>query len=269
MPLAVCATPIGNLEDVTLRVLRELSEADVVLCEDTRRTRTLLSRHAVSARLISYHEHNEAKRTAELLPRLIAGERMALVSDAGLPGLSDPGQRLVAAAIEAGVPVTVLPGASAVETALVASGFTFERYQFVGYLPRREGALGVLWAELVAWPHAVVAFESPQRLPKTLESLAASLPERHVAVCRELTKAFEEVVRGVPADVLSRFHEAPKGEITLVLSPAAAVSSDTQADEAAAAVAELVAAGMTRRDAAHLVSRLTSIPRGRLYKRSL
>ena len=178
MPLAVCATPIGNLEDVTLRVLRELSEADVVLCEDTRRTRTLLSRHGISARLLSYHEHNEAKRTAELLPRLVAGERMALVSDAGLPGMSDPGQRLVAAAIEAGVPVTVLPGASAVETALVASGFAFERYQFVGYLPRGERALGALWEELAAWPHAVVAFESPQRLPKTLESLAASLPER-------------------------------------------------------------------------------------------
>jgi 16S rRNA (cytidine1402-2'-O)-methyltransferase len=269
MPLAVCATPIGNLEDVTLRVLRELSDADVVLCEDTRRTRTLLSRHGIAARLISYHEHNEAKRTAELLPRLVAGERMALVSDAGLPGLSDPGQRLVAAAIEAGVPVTVLPGASAVETALVASGFTFERYQFVGYLPRRAGALSALWAELAAWPHAVVAFESPQRLPKTLESLVASLPERQVAVCRELTKAFEEVVRGLPADVLSRFHEPPKGEITLVLSPAAAVPSDAQADRAAAAVAELVAAGMTRRDAADLVSRLTSIPRGRLYKRSL
>ena len=166
------------------------------------------------------------------------------------------------------MPVTVLPGASAVETALVASGFTLERYQFVGYLPRGATALAALWDELAAWPHAVVAFESPQRLPKTLESLAAALPERQVAVCRELTKAFEEVVRGVPADVLARFREPPKGEITLVLSPAA-TSSDAQADEAAAAVAELVAAGLTRRDAAELVSRLTSIPRGRLYRRSL
>ena len=122
MPLAVCATPIGNLEDVTLRVLRELAEADVVLAEDTRHTRGLLERHGIRARLLSYHEHNEAKRTAELVPRLQAGERLALVSDAGLPGISDPGARLVAAALEAGVPVTVLPGASAVETALVASG---------------------------------------------------------------------------------------------------------------------------------------------------
>jgi 16S rRNA (cytidine1402-2'-O)-methyltransferase len=269
VPLAVCATPIGNLEDVTLRVLSELAEADLVLCEDTRRTRMLLSRHGISAKLLSYHEHNEAKRTAELLPRLVAGERMALVSDAGLPSISDPGNRLVAAAIEAGVPVTVLPGASAVETALVASGFAWERYQFVGYLPRGANALAALWEELAAWPHAVVAFESPQRLPKTLESLAAALPQRPVAVSRELTKAFEEVVRGVPADVLARFRKPPKGEITLVLAPAVGGSSDAQADEAAAAVAELVAAGLTRRDAAELVSRLTSIPRGRLYRRSL
>src|SRR5881409_2447230 len=141
MPLAVCATPIGNLEDVTLRVLDELRSADVVLCEDTRHTRVLLERHGISARLLSYHEHNEAKRTAELLPRLQAGERVALVSDAGLPGISDPGARLVGAALEAGVAVTVLPGPSAVETALVASGLVGERYQFVGYLPRGERAL--------------------------------------------------------------------------------------------------------------------------------
>jgi 16S rRNA (cytidine1402-2'-O)-methyltransferase len=268
VPLAVCATPIGNLEDVTLRVLRELSEADVVLCEDTRRTRALLSRHGVGARLLSYHEHSEAKRTAQLLPRLVAGERMALVSDAGLPGISDPGRRLVVAAIEAGVPVTVLPGASAVETALVASGLAFERYQFVGYLPRGEKALRSLWDELAGWPHAVVAFESPQRLPATLRSLAAALPEREVAVCRELTKAFEEVVRGMPAAVLARFPEPPKGEITLVLGPGASrVGKGTE--DAAAAVAELVAAGLTRRDAARVVSRLTSIPRGTLYRRSL
>src|SRR5437764_399581 len=158
--LAVCATPIGNLEDVTLRVLRELAEADVVLCEDTRHTRRLLDRHGIRTRLLSYHEHNEAERAAALLPRLIQGERMALVSDAGVPGVSDPGARLVRAAAEAGVPVTVLPGASAVETALVASGITAERYQFVGFLPRGEAALATLWEELARWPWPVVAFES-------------------------------------------------------------------------------------------------------------
>src|ERR687885_208555 len=148
MALAVCATPIGNLDDVTLRVLDELRSADVVLCEDTRHTRVLLDRHGISARLLSYHEHNEAKRTSEVLPRLTAGERVALVSDAGLPGISDPGARLVAAALDGGVPVTVLPGASAVETALVASGLVGERYQFLGYLPRAEKALAEVWEEL-------------------------------------------------------------------------------------------------------------------------
>src|SRR5215218_8316401 len=199
--LSVCATPIGNLEDVTLRVLRELREADVVLCEDTRHTRGLLERHGIRAKLLSYHEHNEAKRVTELLPRLLAGERIALVSDAGLPGVSDPGARLIAAALEAGVEVTVLPGPSAVETALVTSGLVGERYQFVGYLPRGEKALAALWQELARWPWPVVAFESPQRLPRTLRSLAAGLPARPVAVCRELTKTFEEVVRGVAEEL--------------------------------------------------------------------
>src|ERR671934_2446082 len=217
MPLAVCATPIGNLDDVTLRVLDELRAADIVLCEDTRHTQGLLARHAIAARLLSYHEHNEAARTAELLPRLAAGERVALVSDAGLPGVSDPGARLVRAALDAGVEVTVLPGASAVETALVASGLVGERYQFVGYLPRGAAALEKLWHELARWTWPVVAFESPQRLPVTLRSLAAAQPDRPVAVCRELTKRFEEVARGTAAAVADRLREPPKGEITLVL----------------------------------------------------
>jgi 16S rRNA (cytidine1402-2'-O)-methyltransferase len=268
MPLAVCATPIGNLEDVTLRVLDELRAADVVLCEDTRHTRGLLDRHGISARLLSYHEHNEAKRTAELVPRLQAGERVALVSDAGLPGISDPGARLVAAALEAGVQVTVLPGASAVETALVAAGFAVERYQFVGFLPRGEKALRSLWDELAAWPHPVVAFESPQRLPATLRSLAGAAPRRAVAVCRELTKKFEEVVRGDAADVAARFVEPPKGEITLVLGPESESPTEDHTD-AVAAVAELVGAGVPRRQAADVVARLTGAARNELYRRTL
>jgi 16S rRNA (cytidine1402-2'-O)-methyltransferase len=264
--LAVCATPIGNLEDVTLRVLDELRAAELVLCEDTRRTRILLDRHGIRARLLSYHQHNEARRTAELLPRLEAGERMALVSDAGMPGISDPGARLISAAVEAGVSVTVLPGPSAVETALVASALVGERYQFVGYLPRGERTLVALWRELARWPWPVVAFESPQRLPRTLESLAAVLPEREVAVCRELTKAFEEVVRGTAAEVAARFPEPPKGEIVLVLGAAAADVDDTAG---AAAVAELVSAGVPRRQAADIVARLTGGSRNALFRNSL
>jgi 16S rRNA (cytidine1402-2'-O)-methyltransferase len=267
--LAVCATPIGNLDDVTLRVLRELGEADLVLCEDTRHTRKLLERHGIRTRLLSYHEHNEAQRTAEVLPRLLAGERVALTSDAGLPGVSDPGARLVSAALEAGVPVTVLPGPSAVETALVASGLVGERFQFVGYLPRGERALAGLWEELARWPHPVVAFESPRRLPAALALLARAQPERQVAVCRELTKRFEEVVRGTAEEVAARFVEPPKGEITVVLGAAEEVTGAEDDAAALEAVAELVSEGVGRRRAADVVARLTGAPRNRLYRGSL
>ena len=269
MPLAVCATPIGNLDDVTLRVLAELRAAELILCEDTRVTRVLLERYDVRAPMLSYHEHNEAQRVEEVLPRLRAGERIALVSDAGLPGVSDPGARLIAAALEAGVPVTVLPGASSVETALVASGLGAERYQFVGFLPRGERALRAFWDDVAAWPHAVVAFESPQRLPRTLRSLAEALPGRPAAVCRELTKFYEEVARGTALELADRFQDPPKGEVVLVLGPADVEAGDADADAAAAAVAELVAEGVPRRRAAELVSRLTRVPRNALYDRSL
>jgi 16S rRNA (cytidine1402-2'-O)-methyltransferase len=270
VPLAVCATPIGNLDDITLRVLAELRDADVILCEDTRRTRILLDRHAIRpARLLSYHRHSEASRIAQLLPLLEEGKRVALVSDAGLPGINDPGVRLVGAALDAGIAVTVLPGASAVETALVASGLAGEQYRFLGYLPRRAGERDSLWQELAAWPQPAVAFESPSRLPGSLASLARALPERRVAVCRELTKRFEEVVRGTAAELARRFGEPPKGEVTLVLGPAAAGAGDTAVAEAVAAVEALVAAGASRRAAADVVSRLTGVARNVLYRGSL
>jgi 16S rRNA (cytidine1402-2'-O)-methyltransferase len=267
VPLAVCATPIGNLEDVTLRVLRELAEADVVLCEDTRHTRKLLERHSLRATLVSYHRHNEARRTAEVLPRLEAGEHVALVSDSGLPGISDPGARLVAAALDAGVPVTVLPGPSAVETALVASGLVAGRYQFLGYLPRGDRALLQLAAELARWPWAAVAFESPQRLGGSLGLLARVIPDRQAAVCRELTKRFEEVARGRVVDLAERFAGGAKGEIALVLGPGEPEAFDE--DVATVAVAELVAANVSRRQAADVVARLTGVSRNRLYRGSL
>jgi len=265
--LAVCATPIGNLDDVTLRVLRELREAELVLCEDTRHTRILLERHGVSARLLSLHEHNEAQRVDELVPRLAAGERMALVTDAGLPAVSDPGSRLVAGALAAGIPVTVLPGPSAIETALVASGLTGSRYQFLGFLPRSATRLAALWEELRSWPHPAVAFESPKRLPASLASLAQALPERPAAVCRELTKRFEEVARGMPAELAARFAEPPKGEVTLVLGSGSGAPAG--AADALASVVELVALGVPRRRAAAIVARVSGISRNRLYRESL
>jgi len=268
VPLAVCATPIGNLADVTLRVLDELREADVVLCEDTRHTRLLLERHGIRARLLSYHAHNEAERTADVLTRLERGERVALVSDAGLPGVSDPGAFVVRAAVERGIAVTVLPGPSAVETALVASGLAGGGYTFVGFLPRREAELAELWRELRDTRLPVVAFEAPRRLPATLRSLAAAAPARPVAVCRELTKRFEEVVRGPAAEVSASFEEPPKGEIALVIGPGEPGGNE-DVPAALAAMAELLAAGTPRKVAAEVVSRLTGVARNDLYRGSL
>jgi 16S rRNA (cytidine1402-2'-O)-methyltransferase len=176
---------------------------------------------------------------------------------------------LIAAALEAGVPVTVLPGPSAVDTALVASGLLGDRYQFLGYLPRTAPALAALWEELSAWSHPAVAFESPQRLPATLRSLAAVQPDRLVAVCRELTKRFEEVARGTAAEVAERFPEPPKGEITLVIGGVGARADAAPEGESVDAVAELVAAGVPRRQAVDVVARLTRISRNSLYEKSL
>ena len=266
--LAVCATPIGNLEDVTLRVLRELGEADLVLCEDTRRTKILLERHGIEAKLLSYHEHNEAERTAQVLPRLASGERIALTSDAGLPGVSDPGARLIAAALEAGVPVTVLPGASAVETATrreraPRGAVPVPRLPAAG----REGACRSSGRSSAVGRMLRSRSSRRRRLPASLASLAARWPERSVAVCRELTKRFEEVVRGTAAEVAAQFAEPPKGEITVVFGGATALEGDE--GEALAALSELVEAGARRRQAADVVSRLTGIPRNRLYRGSL
>jgi 16S rRNA (cytidine1402-2'-O)-methyltransferase len=267
VPLAVCATPIGNLDDVTLRVLAELRDADVVLAEDTRRTRVLLERHGIRAHLLSYHEHNEAERIAQLVPRLEQGERMALVTDAGMPALSDPGARLIGAARAAGLAVTVLPGPSAVETAVAASGFDIDRFTFVGFLPRREAERTELWRASAGWGTALVAFESPSRLPASLRSLAAFAPERELAVCRELTKVHEEIVRGPASEVAKRFDAPPKGEITLVVGAGAPPGPDPVA--ARTAVSELVAAGARRRTAAEVVARLTGASRNELYRSTL
>lgn len=268
MPLIVCATPIGNLEDVTHRVVRELAEAELVLCEDTRRTRILLDRYGLSPRLVRYERHVEARRTDEILPLLERGDRIALVSDAGLPGVNDPGARLIAAAIERGVEVTVLPGPSAVETALVASGLVGERYLFLGYVPRTDAARAELFAELARWPWPAVAFESPRRLPRTLSALAARDPDRRVAVCRELTKRFEEIVRGSAAELAVRFSEPPRGEITIVVGPGCPAGSLDE-EAALAAVRAIVEAGVGRRRAAQIVAGLAGLAANDLYRRSL
>jgi 16S rRNA (cytidine1402-2'-O)-methyltransferase len=217
--LLVCPTPIGNLEDVTLRVLRVLGEADVLACEDTRRTRILLDRHGIQAkRLVSLHEHNERTRVAELVARAGAGETVALVRDAGMPVISDPGFLLVRECLAADIAVEVLPGASAVPVAVVASGLPVSRWCFVGFLPRKRGQRERLLAEA---GETLVAFESPRRLSATLDMLASADPHRPVAVCRELTKLHEEVSRGSAAELAERYREhPPKGEVVLVVGAA-------------------------------------------------
>jgi 16S rRNA (cytidine1402-2'-O)-methyltransferase len=259
--LVVCPTPIGNLEDVTLRVLSALREADVIACEDTRRTRVLLERYGVQATLVSYHEHNEAARTGELVARMQAGSVVALVSDAGMPLVSDPGYVLVQGCVAAGLEVEVLPGPSAVLAALVASALPSDAWRFAGFLPRKRGALVAVFAS----PETVVAFESPRRVGATLEALASVDPARRVAVCRELTKVHEEVVRGSAEELAARYAaDPPRGEVVLVIAGAPPRSGVDPA--AVDAVRRLVEAGARTRPAASVVAELTGVPANALYK---
>jgi 16S rRNA (cytidine1402-2'-O)-methyltransferase len=259
--LVVCPTPIGNLEDITLRVLSVLREADVVACEDTRRTRVLLDRYGVNATLVSYHEHNERQRSAELVRRMSDGETVALVSDAGMPLVSDPGYVLVRACVAAGLAVEVLPGPSAALAALVASGLAAETWRFVGFLPRKKGEL----AAVLGATETVVAFESPHRVAASLAVLASIDPDREVAVCRELTKIHEEVVRGTAAELAERYAaKEPKGEIVLVVAGATPAGGDLGA--ALDALRRLVDAGAKARPAAAVVSDMTGVPANALYR---
>jgi 16S rRNA (cytidine1402-2'-O)-methyltransferase len=259
--LVVCPTPIGNLEDVTLRVLSALRNADVVACEDTRRTRVLLERYGVQASLVPYHEHNERERTPELVARMRAGEVVALVSDAGMPLVSDPGYWLVRGCVAAGLEVEVLPGPSAALAALVASALPADVWRFVGFLPRKRGTL----VEVFASAETVVAFESPRRVASSLAVLASVDPARPVAVCRELTKRHEEVVRGSAGELAARYAESePRGEVVLVIGGA---PPRTGVDPAAVdAVRRLVDSGARLRAAAGVVSDLTGSPANALYR---
>lgn len=263
--LVVCPTPIGNLEDVTLRVLAALRQADVVACEDTRRTRVLLDRYGVGAQLVSYHEHNEDRRATELVDQMKRGVTVALVSDAGMPLVSDPGYSLVRACAAAGLAVEVLPGPSAVLAALVASALPVDRWRFAGYLPRKRGELRAALAEPGG---TLVAFESPRRVPGTLALLAELDPERPVAVCRELTKVHEEVVRGSAAELAERYGSAPpRGEVVLVVAPAGEAGGDEQPPASAIdALTRLVEAGAKPRPAAAVVGDLTGIGVNALYR---
>jgi len=259
--LIVCPTPIGNLEDVTLRVLSALREVDIVACEDTRRTRVLLERYGVSATLVSYHEHNERSRATQLVERMRRGDVVALVSDAGTPLVSDPGFVLVRACVAAGLAVEVLPGPSAVMSALVASALPSDTWRFVGYLPRKRGML----ATLLRAPETIVAFESPNRVAASLAVLAQVDSERPVVVCRELTKLHEEIVRGTAAELAERYaSQPPRGEVVLVLGGAPA--TEPELGPALEALRKLVDAGAKPRPASSVVASLTGTKANALYR---
>jgi 16S rRNA (cytidine1402-2'-O)-methyltransferase len=260
--LIVCPTPIGNLEDITLRVLAALRAADVIACEDTRRTGVLLKNYGVSGKLVSYYEQNEKARSAELVKRMHDGDVVALVSDAGMPLVSDPGFVLVRACVAAGLAVEVLPGPSAALAALVASALPADHWRFAGFLPRKRSELEAAFAG----QETLVAFESPRRVADSLAVLAELDPQRPVAVCRELTKLHEEVVRGAAAELAARYAQAPpRGEVVLVVGPAPA-RSDQDLAPALAAVRKLVASGAKPRAAAGVVADLTGASANKLYE---
>lgn len=263
--LIVCPTPIGNMEDVTLRTLTTLREADVIACEDTRRTGKLLERFGVSGKLVSYNEQNERKRAGELVKRMDEGEIVALVSDAGMPLVSDPGYVMVQACIGAGVPVEVLPGPSAVLAALVAAGLPSDHWRFEGFIPRKASEMDSLFAELT---ETLVAFESPKRLAATLERLAAIDPHRPTVVCRELTKLHEEIARGTAEELAAKFGSGEvKGEIVLVVGAASEASLEyRRMADARVAVMRLTDSGAKPREAAKVVAELTGLRANDLYQ---
>lgn len=269
--LWVCATPIGNLEDASLRLLRVLREADRVAAEDTRRTQALLEHFGIRTPLVSCHEHNEEERAAEVVSWIRAGLRVALVSDAGTPGIADPGARVVAAVAAAGLPVIPVPGPSAVTAALSASGIAANAFVFAGFPPRQGADRERLLERIALEEVPVVLYESGHRISRLLEDLARELPDRQVFIAREITKRFEESLRGTPGELLDALRGRARGEFVLVIAPAT-----TPADHGGEAtvpdallreeVALLVRYGFDEREAMRRVARAHRIPRQRVYR---
>ncbi len=265
--LILCATPIGNLEDITQRALRVLDSADVVACEDTRRTRKLLNHFSISVRdLVSYRESNERRSVPELVQRIKRGETVVLVSDAGMPGISDPGYRLVRACIDADLSIEVVPGPTASVAALVLSGLPPSRFVFEGFLPRRSGDRKKRAAELAPETRTLVVYESPHRLEASIADLVEALGDRPAALVRELTKMHEEVRRGSLTDILESIRDSPpKGEIVLVIGGATQGGAEVSDEELARAARELMDSGVDRSEALSRVAREAGVPRRRVF----
>ncbi|MDQ4148813.1 MAG: 16S rRNA (cytidine(1402)-2'-O)-methyltransferase [Actinomycetota bacterium] len=262
--LYLCGTPIGNLEDVTLRLLRVLGEVDLIAAEDTRRTRKLLTHHGIRGKLVAYHQANERRQTHYLLELLRKGSRIALVSDGGMPGVSDPGYRITKACISEGVPVEVIPGPSAILTALVASGLPTARFCFEGFLPRSPGDRARRLESIAADDRTLVVFEAPTRVRATLESMLAVFGDRPAALARELTKVHEEVMRGTISEVLSSLSEQPLGEIVIVVEGAG--QHENELNSAIDFARALVATGSPKSKAAAEASARFDAPRRSVYE---
>lgn len=268
--LYVVATPIGNLEDMTLRAARVLGEVDRIACEDTRQTRKLLGHFGISKPAVSYHEHNEAARAAELVERLRAGENIALVSDAGTPLISDPGYRVVAAAIEAGIRVVPVPGACAGIAALSASGLGTDAFRFGGFLPVKKAARRKMLEGLKGETCTLIFYEAPHRVVESLEDIAATMGARKIVVARELTKIHEEILRGTAAEVRAQLaaRGSVKGEITLLIGRAEAVEAEVNVDQTpvSEAVKELERQGIARMEAIKQVARARGLAKREVYR---
>lgn len=264
--LYLVGTPIGNLEDITLRALRILREVALIAAEDTRATRLLLDRYGIQRPLISYFEHNERAKVGVLLERLREGD-VALVSEAGMPGISDPGYLLVRAAIDEGIRVVPVPGPSAPIAALAASGLPTDQFSYLGFLPRRTGDRRKLLRSVRLVTHTLIAFEAPHRLAESLRDIRAELGDRQVVVARELTKIHEEFVRGRLSEVLDRFVATPaRGEVTLVLEGAPAEASRLDSAAVERRLRQLIAAGLSNRDITGTLAAETGLPRRQIYR---
>jgi len=274
--LYLCATPIGNLEDITLRALRVLREVDWIAAEDTRHTLKLLRHYDIRTPVISYHEHNEAQRSQELIQRLLRGEEGALVSDAGTPVISDPGYPLVRLAIDSGIPVLPLPGPSALTAALIVSGLPPHPFYFGGFLPRREKERKAALQAVAGLPATLVFYEAPHRLRQTLQDAARVLPGRRAAVARELTKVHEEVIRGTIEELVAHFAgTAVRGECVLLIE-GAKLGREEKTREQAPSETEIrealeaeIRSGATRKEAIERVASLYGIGRNWVYRLSL
>ncbi|MCW5963772.1 MAG: 16S rRNA (cytidine(1402)-2'-O)-methyltransferase [Bryobacterales bacterium] len=266
--LAIVSTPIGNLEDLTLRAVRVLREATLIACEDTRHTRKLLEHLGITTRMVSYHEHNETERAGEIVGAILEGARVALVTDAGTPLLSDPGYRVVRAAIDAGLSVEVVPGPSALLTAIAGSGIGCSSFYFGGFLPAKRTQRDRLLDEFRHLDTALVFYEAPHRVIETLTAIATAMPNRNVCAARELTKLHEEWLRGSANDIANTLaaRDTVRGEFTLVLSRAESPVPGSAGRSVDEAIAEAQAAGLSRMDAMKQVARARGLSKRELYQ---